>query len=215
MPRKKGKSMPANSASEELPIRGTMSHDSDDRSAPVSVVDKRRVGRENAAGTASTKPNLKPSYVEELEKRVQLAEEKLKARIAELEEETRRSRDRLLMDLEKRYEEKERALLTEVLDILDDVDRACSMTSEAPAVSEGLSLIASRIQRFLDGHGCRKAEPQGEVFDPNTMEAVTVQPGPENTVVKVLQAGYEQGETLLRPARVAVGNGGAGERRDG
>ena len=215
MPRKKGKSMPANSASEEFPIRGTMSHDSDDRSVPVSVVDKRRVGRENAAGTASTKPNLKPSYVEELEKRVQLAEEKLKARIAELEEETRRSRDRLLMDLEKRYEEKERALLTEVLDILDDVDRACSMTSEAPAVSEGLSLIASRIQRFLDGHGCRKAEPQGEVFDPNTMEAVTVQPGPENTVVKVLQAGYEQGETLLRPARVAVGNGGAGERRDG
>ncbi len=192
---------------EELPIRGIKDRNDEDHSVPVSVVDKRRVGRGEAAAEPSTEANLKPTYVEELEQRVQLAERNLKTRIAELEEETRRSRERLLKDLEKRYEEKERSLLTEVLDILDDVDRACSLTSEVPAVADGLALIATRAQRFLENHGCTKAEPHGEAFDPNTMEAVAVQPGPENTVVSVLQAGYEQGDALLRPARVAVGNG--------
>ncbi len=192
---------------EELPIRGTKDRDDEDHSVPVSVVDRRRVGRGDAPADQTTEANLKPTYVEELEQRVQQAERNLKTRVAELEEETRRSRERLLKDLEKRYEEKERALLTEVLDILDDVDRACSLTSEVPAVADGLALIAARAQRFLENHGCTKTEPRGEAFDPNTMEAVAVQPGPGNTVVSVLQAGYERGDTLLRPARVAVGNG--------
>lgn len=203
--------MSSKSAREELPIRTAVAGDPGDHSVPVSIVDKRRVGREDS-GKPATEPNLKPSYVEELEGRVTLAEDRLKNRITELEEETRRSRERLLKDLERRYEEKERALLTEVLDIVDDVDRACAMTSESPAVSEGLSLIASRIQRFLENHGCRKIAPQGEAFDPNTMEAVSVEPGADNTVLRVLQPGYEQGETLLRPARVAVGRDESGER---
>ncbi len=201
--------MSKNTVSEELPIRNLRGGDDEDHSVPVSVVDKRRVGRGDAQVDRATEANLKPTYVEELERRVHLAERNLKTRVAELEEETRRSRERLLKDLEKRYEEKERSLLTEVLDILDDVDRACSLTSEVPAVADGLALIAARAQRFLENHGCTRTEPRGETFDPNTMEAVAVQPGPENTVVSVLQAGYERGDVLLRPARVTVGNGQA------
>jgi molecular chaperone GrpE len=182
-----------------------------DRSAekiPVSIVDRRRVGRTEDSPAAE--PDLKPGYVHELENKVKRAEEALAKRLGELDEEARRSRQRLLNDLERRFQEKERKLLLEVLGILDDLNRACDLVADdAPAVSEGIALIGSKIDQFLRGHGCSMVSPQGEPFDPNLMEAVSMQEGPEGTVVAVFQPGIVQDGVLLRPAQVAVGTGSA------
>jgi molecular chaperone GrpE len=180
-----------------------------DRSAekiPVSIVDRRRVGRTYDGPAAE--PDLKPGYVHELEDKVKRAEEALAKRLGELDEEAKRSRQRLLNDLERRFQEKERKLLLEVLGILDDLDRACELVArDAPAVSEGIALIGSRMDQFLRNHGCAKFSPQGEPFDPNLMEAVSMQEGPEGKVVAVFQPGIVQDDVLLRPAQVAVGSG--------
>jgi molecular chaperone GrpE len=173
---------------------------------PVSVVDRRRVGRTDDA--PAVEPDLKPGYVHELEDRVKRAEEALAKRLGELDEEARRSRQRLLLDLERQFQEKERRLLLDVLGILDDLDRACALVADdAPAVSEGITLIASRLDQFLRNHGCSKVSPQGEPFDPNLMEAVSMQEGPAGTVVAVFQPGILQNDVLIRPAQVAVGSG--------
>lgn len=177
------------------------------KKAAVSVVDRRRVGRSGGKEPAA-EPNLKPTYVEELEARVQRAEARLKERLGELEEEARRSRARVERDLEKRFADREKVLILDLLGIFDDLERASALASDAPAVAEGLKLVGARIARFLESRDLRRyAPPAGEDFDPRTMEAVALQPGPEGKVAALLQPGYHWGEELLRPARVAVGRG--------
>jgi len=172
---------------------------------PLSIVDKRRVG--HGADAVSTEPNLKPGYVQELEERTRRAEAALRKRIAELDTETQRSRERIQADLEQRFERKERDLLVEVLALLDDVARAAALTSEAPAVAQGLVILRARAEHFLKTHGCEKFVPLGEPFDPERMEATAVLDGPAGQVVQVFDAGYGRNEELLRPAKVAVGKG--------
>lgn len=179
--------------------------ENDAKTKKLTVVDRRRVGRDESV--EAHEPNLKPSYVEELEGRVKLAEERLKLRLAELDEEARRSRDRVAADLERRSCDREKALLLDVLGILDDLDRASAFASEAPAVKQGLDLVASRLEGFLAKHGCIRQSPLGEPFDPNAMEALNLLPGPKDEVVTVYAPAILRGEEILRPARVAVGSG--------
>ena len=185
-----------------LGSRGSVPHQGGEKQ-PVSVVDRRRVGKSGKA--AAVEPNLKPSYVQELEERVDRAEAALRRRIEELDEESRRSRERIRADLELRFAQRERDLLLEVLPMLDDLDRAAALASESPAIAEGLALVSARTNAFLKKHGCEQFVPEGEPFDPNSMDAVAVLEGPANQVVKVFQCGYVRGGELLRPARVAVG----------
>lgn len=178
------------------------------RKAPVAVVDRRRVGRTAGEEAPAAEPNLKPTYVEELEARVRRAEERLKVRLEELEEEARRSRARVEKDLEKRYADREKGLLLDLLGIFDDLERASALAASEPAVAEGLKLVGARIARFLESRGLRRFAPgPGEDFDPHAMEAVALQPGPEGRVAAPLQPGYTLGGEILRPARVAVGSG--------
>jgi molecular chaperone GrpE len=178
----------------------------DAKKKKLTVVDRRRVGRDDETIEAH-EPNLKPTFVEELEGRVHLAEARLKQRLAELDDEARKSRERVALDLERRTQEKEKVLLLDVLEILDDLDRASSFVSEAPAVKAGLDLVSARLETFLSKHGCEKKAPLGEPFDPNAMEAVNLIPGPKDEVVSVYTPAILRGEELLRPARVAVGSG--------
>lgn len=178
----------------------------DPKKKQLHVVDRRRVGRDDSSVEAS-EPNLKPSFVEELEGRVKLAEARLKERLAELDEEARRSRERVAADLERRACDREKGLLLDVLEILDDLDRAATFASEAPAVKQGLDLVSARLESFLAKHGCAKKAPLGEPFDPNTMEALNLLPGAKDEVVAVYAPAICRGEDLLRPARVAVGAG--------
>jgi len=178
------------------------------RKASVSVVDRRRVGRAEEGKGPAAEPNLKPTYVEELEARVQRAEARLRERLAELEEEARKSRARVEKDLEKRFADRERALLLDLLGIFDDLERASSLAAGEAAVAEGLRLVGARIARFLESRGLSRFAPAaGEDFDPRTMEAVALQPGPQGRVASLLQPGYTLEGEILRPARVAVGSG--------
>lgn len=66
-----------------------------------------------------------------------------------------------------------------------------------------LALLAKALEKF----GVRVIEPQGEPFDPErheammTQESATAEP---NSVLQVVQPGYELNGRLLRPARVIV-----------
>jgi len=172
-----------------------------------SVVDRRRINLDGVKSDA-VEPNLKPSFVEQLEGRVHLAESRLRQRIEELDEEARRSRERVAADLELRFRDKEKAMLLDVLDILDDLGRASDHAEGSPAVLEGYELIRNRIRLFLEKHGCETVVPEGRPFDPETMEALQVTPGAEGAVTAVLSPGIFWHGDLLRPARVAVGKGG-------
>jgi len=171
----------------------------------VKVIDKRRVGMDEKA--RSVEPSVKPSYVEQLEAKVVRMEAALQEKLAELEAEAARSRERVARDLEKRFEDRCEALFLDVLVIMDNVEAAAEMASEDERTREGLELLSKSLEAFLDKNGLSKISPKGELFDPNLMEAVQVAPGEKNRVLKVYQCGYMRGDRLLKPAKVVVGGG--------
>jgi molecular chaperone GrpE len=94
-------------------------------------------------------------------------------------------------------------LLTELLTVLDDIDRAEAhdeLVGGFRSVGEGLRATVSKLG--LDRYGV-----PGEPFDPVVHEALThmlsndvVEP----VCIEVFQPGYRIGERIVRPARVAV-----------
>jgi len=59
----------------------------------------------------------------------------------------------------------------------------------------------------LEKFGVREINPQGEPFNPEFHQAMTLQPSaqvPPNTVMNVFQKGYVLNERLVRPAMVVV-----------
>jgi len=95
------------------------------------------------------------------------------------------------------------AVLTELLALLDDVDRAeqhGELTGGFKAVADQLNSIVTRI-------GLEKYGTEGEAFDPQIHEALMHDTSADvavPTASKILQPGYKFKERILRPARVAV-----------
>jgi molecular chaperone GrpE len=74
-------------------------------------------------------------------------------------------------------------------------------------VQEGLEATLALLSRALEKLGVTVIDPRGEPFDPErheammTQESATAEP---NSVLQVVQPGYELNGRLLRPARVIV-----------
>ena len=96
-------------------------------------------------------------------------------------------------------------VLGELLHVLDDIGRARDhdeLTGGFKAVSEALENAVAKL-------GLERFAEQGDAFDPNIHEALTLIPVPDitvQTVMEVFQPGYRMGERILRPARVVVGD---------
>ena len=142
--------------------------------------------------------------------------------IARLQEDLTTERERHLrllaeFDNYRRRTKQERALAEEsgkrevllvLLDVKDDVDRALLHIREtSDAVADGLRLIHQRFNNLLEAHGVIAFESEGQVFDPEIHEAMTMIDGDgeqSGTVYSEHRRGYLMNGKLLRPARVAV-----------
>ena len=106
-------------------------------------------------------------------------------------------------------------LLTQLLPVLDDLQRAvASVPSDIAgnAWAEGVSLIGQKLTQILDRQGLQHIGEEGEAFDPRVHEAVAYQEHPkygEGQVAQVYRSGYRLHERILRPAQVVVARGQA------
>lgn len=95
------------------------------------------------------------------------------------------------------------SVLTELLAILDDIDRAQSHEE----LTGGFKAVADQIASVTNRFGLEKYGTEGDAFDPQIHEALlhdTSSDVTEPTATKILQPGYKYKERILRPARVAV-----------
>src|SRR5882724_10772440 len=188
----------------------------------IRVTDRRRIqldDDENADPNAVVEtPNLKPSYVEELETRTKAAEQKtqeVQARFEQLrkqlQSETDGTRQRLNRAADERAQREKADFIAGLLPVLDNLQRATDAAeagSASEVIAEGVRRTASSFENALAAAGVEPIDAVGEVFDPELHEAVeTVEgaPGDEGKVVAQHTRGYKIGERLLRPARVKVG----------
>jgi molecular chaperone GrpE len=99
-------------------------------------------------------------------------------------------------------------LVTKLLPVLDDLERAIDAAEqhEEAKVIEGVEMTRSALAGALASEGLEEILAEG-IFDPHVHEALLTQPveGVDSgVIVQVVQRGYRLGDVVLRPARVIV-----------
>ncbi len=104
-------------------------------------------------------------------------------------------------------------LLRELVDIVDNFERAMSAQAEDhshKAYRQGVELIYNQLAALLTKEGVTPIEAVGQPFDPHYHEAVMQAPSDEydeGTVTQEIQKGYRIGDKVLRHSRVIVSSG--------
>lgn len=109
-----------------------------------------------------------------------------------------------------------RDLVGELLPVLDNLERALEALvaagdQGAQGIVAGVEMVKQQLGALLVGRGVEEIPAEGEAFDPTVHEAVQGVPSPEHpegTVVAVVERGYRMSDTVIRPARVVVSQGG-------
>jgi molecular chaperone GrpE len=191
----------------------------------VKVVDRRWWAREADEGTSKdTASTLKPTYVEELEQQLAEKDRQLQSTIAKYREasgEFEQSRARIRKDVMKDLERTRRSILADLLEVVDNLDRAIDAARENPgneALVQGVELVRNQFLSKLGAHGVRRVNAAGERFDPARHEALvmmsTDNPEEDGIIGAVIAPGYVIGDEVLRPATVAVRKHGTSEIPD-
>jgi molecular chaperone GrpE len=104
------------------------------------------------------------------------------------------------------------SVLTNILSVIDDFDRAIqaiSSTSEIEATKEGITLIYNKFKEFTKQNGVNEIDAVGKEFDTDVHEAITKIPAPsedmKGKIVDVIQKGYFLNDKVIRFAKVVVG----------
>ena len=117
-------------------------------------------------------------------------------------------RKRALRDREAFAERAAERLVTKLIPVLDDLERALEAAEhhEEAKVLAGVEMTKSALAAALASEGLVEIETAG-TFDPHVHEALLTQPGEgaePGSILQVVQKGYRLGDAVLRPARVVV-----------
>ena len=120
-------------------------------------------------------------------------------------------RKRLVREQEKARRRTLERFMGDLLPVRDSLERGLEAASDpaasVEALREGKELIMKMLTKVMGDHGLQTIDPSGEAFDPEKHEAMTMLPSPdhdENTVIDVLEKGYQLHDRLIRPAKVVV-----------
>ncbi len=120
-------------------------------------------------------------------------------------------RKRLIREHEKTRLRTLERFMGDLLPVRDSLERgleaAADPTVTVEALTEGKQLIMKMLTKAMSDNGLKTIDPVGEAFDPEKHEAMTMFPSEqhdENTVIDVLEKGYQLHDRLLRPAKVVV-----------
>ena len=119
-------------------------------------------------------------------------------------------RNRLVRDLEKSRKLALEKIMKDLLQVRDSMERGLQVDTDSATVEallEGQALTLKMLAKVMQDHDLQLIDPQGEKFDPDFHEAVTVMPSEEfadGSVMEVLQRGYKLHDRLVRPAMVVV-----------
>lgn len=176
-----------------------------------------QAGKPQAEGVAqSTAENIEAgvdSELMDLEHALGAAEQELadhREAMLRMQAEMENLRKRLIKDLERSRARALEAIMNDLLPVHDSLERGMEIdaqTATVQSMKEGKALIIKMLEKVLQDHGLRQIDPQGEVFNPELHQAMTVQPSADcepNTVLEVLQKGFQLHERLIRPAMVVV-----------
>jgi molecular chaperone GrpE len=187
---------------------------------PLRVVDRRWWARsqENADSDAPAdeRGDRKPTAVEALEQQLTDKTAQLQSVLTEHRralDEFEQIKARMRREVGREVERGKRAVLAELLEVLDNLDRAIAAARETPAsvdtLLRGVELVRDQFLAKLEAFGVVRIDAVGQPFDATIHDAVSMAPvtdaAQDGRVVAVAKEGYAIGDELLRPATVVVG----------
>lgn len=105
----------------------------------------------------------------------------------------------------------------ELLPVIDNLERAIEMADKndeaLKSMIEGVELTLKTMTATVEKFGLKQHNPIGEAFNPEFHQAMSIQESAEhepNTVMLVMQKGYELNGRIIRPAMVMVSKAAAG-----
>lgn len=185
--------------------RGRASGVADSHEEPVTITDKRRIDPETGE-VREQEPS--PQDTPEGEAPAEAAGA-ADAKVAELTADLQRVqaefanyRKRALRDQQATGERAKAAVITQLLGVLDDLERA---RSHGDLESGPLKAVAEKLVTTLEGQGLSSFGAEGDAFDPSLHEAVQHEgDGSAPVVGTVMRRGYKVGDVVVRHAMVGV-----------
>ena len=155
-----------------------------------------------AAGEPDESGEDRSQSSDELAGQLAATDDRLKRALADLDN----YRKRAGREVERRVTEGRETLLRELLEPLDNIERALQAADHSP-LAQGLRGVFDQMEALLARHGAQRIAAVGDPFDPTRHEAVAVRETddvPDGTVVDIARSGFAIGDRVLRPAQVVV-----------
>lgn len=148
-------------------------------------------------------------------------------RILELEDQLAQKKDQMLrvqaemmnikrraeQDVEKAHKFALEKFVNELIPVVESLEKGIETATQADGAHagmlEGMKLTLKQLLSAMAKFEVAQVNPEGEPFDPNFHQAISMVPNPDmepNTVMTVFQKGYTLHGRVIRPAMVVVSN---------
>ena len=181
---------------------------------PTTDVEDRQPGEKeglNEVPDSHQQTDNPESDINDQIKALQIENSHLKDSMLRAQAEIQNVRQRAQKDVEKARKYGLEKFINELLPVADNLERALDSVDKdnniQKSVVEGVELTLKSLQDTLEKFGVEPIDPQGEPFDPQRHQAMSMAPNPDvepNTVLDVFQKGYALHGRLVRPAMVVV-----------
>ena len=164
---------------------------------------------ENISGTTHlNEPMDEESGIEKLKAELDEARDKYLRKVAEFDN----SRRRHARELREIIDTAGREVIRELLEVLDDCDRAQKQmenTEVASSLKEGVMLVFNKLRHTLQARGLKPMDALHKDFNADLHEAISEIPAPsedlKGKVIDEVVKGYYLNEHIIRHAKVVVG----------
>ena len=161
------------------------------------------------AATAKPAPETMPS-TEELLRKAELDAQEHHDAWLRAKAETENIRKRAVSDVANAHKYAVENFAAELLAVRDSLEAALAVeTATVETLKSGAELTLKQLSAAFEKHKVIEVNPVGEKFDPHRHQAISMLPSEQeaNTVLTVLQTGYQLHERVVRPALVTVSKG--------
>lgn len=164
---------------------------------------------ENLSGTTHlNEPVTEESEIEKLKAEVADAKDKFLRKVAEFDNYKKRSAKEMRDIIQTAGKE----VITDLLDVLDDCDRAQKQLETSEDIKEirnGVSLVFNKLRNVLQSRGLKPMQTINHDFNPDLHEAITEINAPteeqKGKVIDEVTKGYYLNDKIIRHAKVVVG----------
>lgn len=188
-------------------IKNTVKNTMEETKEKLTAKDNKKETAKEKKVKKAKKPSLKEQLIEKEQELAELKDKYLRI-FAEFDNYKKRTMKEKIEFMRNASE----GVLTDILPVLDDFDRAKEMADDdktTEVFSDGVSIVYNKLNSVVKAKGLNAMVSTGELFDSELHESVTTIPAPteemKGKVIDTIQKGYYLHDKIIRHAKVVIG----------